>query len=137
MAGRVRIIDGLKAIERLLEEYRRMIYRYNSIIAEKGFYLKPVHIVVREVDGVKRRYVYIGRYWWRVSYAGKKGRISRVKWVYVGREKPRELIGYPDPPPHPLVGLSYIVEGNDVIMDANTFKRYKWVFEGYKVVPEE
>jgi hypothetical protein len=137
MPKRVRIVNGLEAVEKLLEEYRRLLYRYNSLVSSKGYYLKPVHVVVRDTPYGRKKYVYIGRYWWKVKYAGKKGSTSKVKWTYVGREKPRELLGYPDPPHHPLIGLSYIVDGRDVILELKKYEKFRWVFEGYKAVIED
>ena len=133
----LRIINGLDAVERLLEEYKRKIYRYNSLIRDTGFYLKPLHIVSRRVDDGRRTYYYFGRYWWRVVYAGKSGKTSRVKWIYVGREKPSELAGYPDPPSYPIAGLRFSVDGRDVIIDRRVYEKYRWVFEGYTVVEVE
>ncbi|KSW12232.1 hypothetical protein CF15_05620 [Pyrodictium occultum] len=130
------MINGLEAVERLLEEYRRRIYRYNSLIRGTGFYLKPMHIVTKNTPEGKRTYYYIGRYWWRVLYQGKSGSTSRVKWIYVGREKPRELEGYPDPPEHPVAGLRFTVEGRDIILDRRVYEKYRWVFEGYEAVEE-
>jgi hypothetical protein len=137
MPQRIRILNGVEALNRMLEEYKRLIYNYNSLIAKTGYYLKPVHIVVKNTLQGRKKYVYIGRYWWKIEYAGKKGSTSRVRWIYIGKEKPKDLIGYPDPPYHPLIGLSYIVDGKDVIIDVKKFEKYRWVFEGYKAVVEE
>jgi len=84
-------------------------------------------------DGRRKIYQYIGRYWWKISYCGKRGKTSRVCWKYVGREKPKELQDLPDPPPNPLSGLHYIVDGDDVILDERMYERFKWVFSAYKV----
>jgi hypothetical protein len=135
--ARVRVKGGWRAIEQLLEDYKSRIYKYNSTISKTGFYLKPVHVVVKSTSAGKRKYIYIGRYWWKISYVGRQGKTSRIRWVYVGTEKPRELIGYPDPPPHPLVGLSLAVEGDDVILDESMYRRFSWLFKGYQVVVEK
>lgn len=132
----VLIRGGLRAIEELLEEYKRLIYRYNELLRGTGLYLKPMHVVTRETRLGRLRYIYIGRYWWRVSYAGKSGKTSRVKWVYLGREKPPEASSLPDPPEHPVAGLTYaIVNGGDVVLRREVYERYRWLFEGYEAVP--
>ncbi len=94
---------GSKALEEALEKYRRELYSYNSFIKRYGYYLKPMHIVYRRTKRGLTKYVYYGRYWYRVKYLDKHGGTSRVKWVYVGREKPDPRL--PDPPVHPLDGL--------------------------------
>ncbi len=114
----------------MLEDVLKSFYEYNSRIRDKGFYLKPVHIVSRSVGGVKRTYYYVGRYWWRLEYAGKRGKTSKVRWRYVGREKPPDL---PEPPPNPLEGLRFYAVGNDVYLDRKTFEKYRWVFAGHSV----
>ncbi len=63
---------------------------------------------------------------------GKKGKTSLIKWIYLGREKPKELYNYPDPPPNPLSGLRYRVEGRDIIIESQIYSRYKEIFKGYK-----
>jgi len=123
---------GLRRIENYLEEYRELIYKYNSMIKDSGYYLKPTHIVVKkDPTGAKRTYVYIGRYWWKIHYAGKKGKTSIVKWIYIGKEKPKELHNMPDPPSSPLLGLSFtILENGDVVLRDDVYKRYSWLFKG-------
>lgn len=124
---------GLEAVARLLEEYKRDLYSYNSMIRETGYYLKPVHIVVKNTVDGRKRYVYVGRYWWRIVYTGKKGKTSRIKWIYVGKEKPQELKNYPDPPGNPLVGFSFIpVDNGDILVREDVFKRYSWLFTGHE-----
>ncbi len=78
----------LKELERL---YREELYHYNSLIQWSKIKLKPMHIVVSK----GRRYIYLGRYWYRVEY--KEG---RVVWTYLGKEKPLSCL--PDPPLNPL-----------------------------------
>lgn len=125
--------NGLDAVASLLEEYKRAIYRYNSMIRGTGYYLKPMHVVVKHSASGEKKYTYVGRYWWRVVYVGKKGKTSRVKWIYVGKEKPAELKDYPDPPNHILVGFSFIVlNGRDILVREDVFKRYRWIFTGYE-----
>ena len=130
----LRVRGGLRAVRAALERYLRQLYSYNSMARRHGVYLKPVHVVVRSVGGVRRTYYYVGRYWWRVEYAGKSGRTSRLRWRYLGREKPRELSGsLPDPPPNPLEGLSFYAVGDDVYVSEEVYQRFRWVFEGYEV----
>ncbi len=125
--------NGLDAVASLLEEYKRAIYRYNSMIRGTGYYLKPIHVVVKHDTSGEKKYIYVGRYWWRVVYVGKKGKTSRVKWIYVGKEKPAELKDYPDPPSHILVGFSFIVlNDRDILVREDVFKRYRWIFTGYE-----
>ncbi len=131
----IRVVNGRKALKTILESYVRELYQYNSVIKDTGFYLKPVHIVVKKTSGGKRYYYYYGRYWWRIVYAGKKGRTSRVKWKYYGKSKPRELAGYPDPPRNPLEGVKVVVEGDDIIVSIEQFNRIKRFLHGYRAVP--
>jgi len=136
MPCRVRVRGGYRALEAALEEHKRLIYEYNTLLRGTGYYLKPVHIVTRRTSNGKARYLYIGRYWWRLSYAGKKGHTSRVQWIYVGKEKPEELGSLPDPPTSPLQGLTVRIEGDDVVLDEKLYQRYRWLFEGYEAVRE-
>lgn len=77
------------------------IYNYNSLIKPKGYYLKPVHIVTRYLpDGTKITYYYYGRYWYRLE---KDPATKKLKWKYLGKEKPDPSL--PDPPPFQLEGL--------------------------------
>lgn len=80
------------------------IRRYNRSIRGKGYYLKPVHQVVKKTPGGKRVFYYFGRYWYTILYLGRDGwGKTRLKWVYRGRETPP---GLPPPPPLPLEGAS-------------------------------
>ena len=79
------------------------LYEYNNEAKKHGFYLKPVHIVVKKnSSGDKLKYYYFGRYWYKIMPVKRKNRRS-IKWVYVGRNKP--LNNLPDPPRNPLEGL--------------------------------
>lgn len=118
----VRLRGARKALEGFMESYLRKVYEYNSAIRGSGYYLKPVHVVVkRGADGSRRVYLYYGRYWWKVVYAGKRGGTSLVRWVYQGRVKPP---GLPDPPVNPLEGLKLRVEGDDLLLDRSVLERY-------------
>ncbi|MET1101789.1 MAG: hypothetical protein ABWW69_04855 [Pyrodictiaceae archaeon] len=126
----IRIINGIRIIKDFMEKYKRELYAYNSMISETGYYLKPVHIVVRTMpNGEKRSYYYYGRYWWKIVYIGKRGRTSRIKWKYLGKRKPLELSKYPEPPPNPLEGLSYYVQDNDIIVRKKIYEAFKNIFK--------
>ncbi len=99
----VKVDLKIKEVLPIIEKQLQKIYEYNKRIKNTGYYLKPVHIVVKKtISGEKKIYRYYGRYWWNVVYRGKRGGKSIIKWIYVGREKPP---GIPDPPTHPLEGL--------------------------------
>ncbi len=73
------------------------IYEYNNRIRNTGYYLKPVHMTMRRLaDGTTLKYYYYGRYWYRVE----RNKEGRVRWIYLGKEKPSPDL--PDPPPNPL-----------------------------------
>lgn len=75
-------------------------YEYNNKIRHTGFYLKPVHISTRRLqDGTAISYYYYGRYWYRLE----KDPLGRLKWVYIGKDKPVPEL--PDPPRNPLEGV--------------------------------
>ncbi len=102
------------------------------MISHTGYYLKPVHYAYyTTASGERRRYTYIGRYWYRLERRG-----GRIRWKYVGREKPRELEGYPDPPPNPLEGLRFarVGDSDDVLLDWGGYQRFQWLFEGLEVI---
>ncbi|MEM1750607.1 MAG: hypothetical protein QW369_05150 [Desulfurococcaceae archaeon] len=89
--------------EEAIENYKKELYSYNNAIRHYGYYLKPMHIVCRRTRSGLVKYIYYGRYWYKVKYLGKYRGTSKVKWVYVGRNKPDPRL--PDPPIHPLNGL--------------------------------
>ncbi len=136
MPRSILVKNGLKAIETLLEDYRRAVYAYNSLISGTGYYLKPTHVVTRRLeDGTRLRYIYIGRYWWRLSYVSRRGGKGGVKWRYIGKEKPAALKDYPDPPEPPLAGLRFaLLGGDDILVPWDVYERFKWLFKGYKAV---
>lgn len=120
----IRVYSGAQAIARALSELKKDIYAYNSAIRATGYYLKPVHMAYRYVNGRKRVYEYYGRYWW--------------KWVnkrmkYIGRSPPVSL---PPPPKSPLEGLKIIRDGNDVILSCEQYDKFKHLFEGLAVAKE-
>ncbi|MGC8909926.1 MAG: hypothetical protein ACP5O5_05005 [Fervidicoccaceae archaeon] len=101
-----------EVLAEILEKIKGYFKSYNKSISGSGYYLKPIHFSSRQVEGKKRKYVYLGRYWWKVLYLGrtKEGKV-KLKWIYVGKTKPS---GLPEPPDNPLEGVSiYIKEGED------------------------
>ncbi len=130
-----RIIGARKYFEGLVEQYKLSIYRYNESIKNTGYYLKPVHMVYRkDQEGRTRIYYYVAKYWWHVSYVGRRGKTSRVKWIYVGSRMPYhpDLMVNP-PPPSPLEGIAYSLDGEDVIMTEKNYRRVKDLLEGFRV----
>ena len=116
MNKHLRIKDGYKVIMDLFTPYRRRIYEYNSLIRETGYYLKPIHIVVKKMNDTRNKYIYFGRYWYRVARSSN----GKLRWVYIGREKPDPQL--PEPPLNPFEGLKIIVDGNDIIVDEHTYR---------------
>ncbi|RLG79621.1 MAG: hypothetical protein DRO13_05635 [Thermoprotei archaeon] len=101
----------VKKINLLLSEYMPEFYRYNSMLKSKKYYLKPVHIVIkRKSSGKVVKYYYYGRYWYRIER--KTNGSSRIKWIYLGKEKPERNL--PDPPHNPLDGLVIKVSSDEV-----------------------
>lgn len=99
---RILIRGGLSYLLDLFLRYKLEIMEYNERIRSSGYYVKPIHVTYRSSGGRRLKYVYFGRYWYRVT---KKG--GRVVWVYLGREKPEPSL--PDPPPNPFEGVSVVV----------------------------
>jgi hypothetical protein len=123
---KIRVINGARVLEKVLDEVKRPLYEYNSVISRHGYYLKPVHKVYKRLsDGSLRVYEYYGRYWWKLR------RVSgRLRWIYVGNVKPK---GLPEPPPHALDGVIVIREGEDIIIDCDLYDKFKNVFSGLPV----
>lgn len=107
----------LKKINILLSNYLPDIYRYNSLIKNRNYYLKPIHIVVKKTSSDIVKYMYYGRYWYRL--VKKPG---GVKWVYIGRSKPERDL--PDPPSNPLEGLVLKITSSEVVVLSCTRELY-------------
>jgi len=89
----------------LLDYYKRALYEYNNEAKRFGFYLKPVHIVVKNTLRGRMVYNYYGRYWYKLAKSNGK-----IKWIYVGVTKPiKEL---PEPPLNPLLLISTALTNN-------------------------
>ena len=128
----VLVRGGYRRVREALERYREQLYHYNSVVSPLGYYLKPVHYsYYTTADGERKRYVYLGRYWYRVERRG-----GRIRMRYVGREKPKELEGVPDPPPNPLEGLRFarIGDSDDILLEEDVYRRFAWLFDGLEVI---
>lgn len=107
--------DVIKKINLLLSDYLTTIYMYNSVIKARNYYLKPVHIVTKKkASGEKIKYYYYGRYWYRIERSSN----GRIKWIYIGKEKP--ISSLPDPPKNPLEGLVVKIDGDELEIIATT-----------------
>lgn len=128
----VRIVNGKQRLKEIMDNFLKSLYNYNASIRGLGYYLKPYHVVVYKSRYGTKKYYYYGRYWYRVKYVGKKGKTSIVKWEYVGKNKPDKRL--PDPPPHPLEGIVFLIEGEDIIMREVDYVKVGKLFEGLKIV---
>lgn len=125
----LRVVGGARILNAILADLKKVLYEYNRLVKSSGYYLKPVHKVYKESRGLKRVYEYYGRYWWRLERRG-----GRVRYVYSGTVKPREVSL--EPPSNPLEGLVVIREGEDVIVKCSDFEKFSGIFRGFKVVRE-
>lgn len=90
----------LRRLSLVIGEILPVFYEYNKRIKHLGLYLKPIHIVTRKSsDGSTVKYYYYGRYWYKLE----KTPDGKIKWIYIGREKP--IPSLPDPPLNPLEGV--------------------------------
>lgn len=105
------------AFSYLLDLYTRFkleIMEYNEKIKSTGYYIKLMHVVHKNSSEARLKYVYFGRYWYRVSKK-EKG----VSWIYLGREKPEPSL--PEPPLNPFEGVSVVVlNDEDIEVDVET-----------------
>jgi len=100
------------------------IHEYNNRIKDTGYYLKPIHMSTRRLlDGTVLKYYYYGRYWYRVERSGGK----RIRWIYLGREKPSPLL--PDPPRNPLEGVVVKKYDNRVEIEFSSEEVLREVYE--------
>ncbi|MCX8185210.1 MAG: hypothetical protein RMI56_04145 [Sulfolobales archaeon] len=102
------IRKGLNHLLDLYIKYKLELLDYNEMIKNTGYYIKPIHIAYRSSGGSRLKYVYFGRYWYRVSKRG-----GRLIWIYLGKEKPEPSL--PDPPLNPFEGISAIVVNDEDI----------------------
>lgn len=96
-----------KVLKTLVDDYRAALYSYNTMIKKYGVYLKPIHIVVKKTSEGAKVYHYYGKYWYKVVYSN-----GRLRWVYIGREKPFPEI--PNPPLNPIIAVKIINRDNDI-----------------------
>lgn len=114
--------DILRKVSLLLSDYLPVLYKYNSSIKGRNYYLKPVHIVIKKKSsGDKIKYYYYGRYWYRIEKKNNGG--VRIKWVYLGTAKPEEDL--PDPPKNPLEGLVIKVSKDEFEVIASSRELYE------------
>ena len=99
-----------EALKKYHENLRRKIYEYNERIRSTGYYLKPIHIVKKNLSSGVRVYYYFGRYWYKLVKVG-----SKIKWIYIGREKPDPKL--PEPPINILEKCKVVIAGGDVYVD--------------------
>ncbi|MEM1622789.1 MAG: hypothetical protein QW780_02140 [Sulfolobales archaeon] len=116
MRRRILIKGGLSHLLDLYTQFKLKILSYNEKIKSTGYYVKPIHVTYKNSCGVKLKYVYFGRYWYRLSK-----RKERITWVYVGKEKPDPSL--PDPPLNPFEGVSVIVlNDEDIEVEVETLQ---------------
>ncbi|MEM2007213.1 MAG: hypothetical protein QW154_06215 [Sulfolobales archaeon] len=108
MRRKVLIRSGLSYLLDLYTQFKLELLEYNERIRDTGYYVKPMHVTYKSDNGVKLKYVYFGRYWYRVNKRKK-----RLGWVYLGKEKPDPSL--PDPPLNPFEGVSAIVLNDEDI----------------------
>ena len=106
----LRILGGKRLLNEILNEYLKEIYEYNSKLP-KGVVLKPFHYV----NSKGRKYVYLGRYFYKYETIGGK-----VRWRYIGKEVPKD---FPPPPPNPLEGVRFEVDGDYLILSERDLER--------------
>jgi len=113
----IRLREGYSLLMNIFSPYRSRIYKYNEVIKDSGYYLKPLHIVYRTINKYRVKYLYFGRYWYRV-YKSKGKNKSKIRWIYIGRDKPDPHL--PDPPINPFEGIAVIADSEDILVDEKT-----------------
>ncbi|MFN3267930.1 MAG: hypothetical protein ACK416_01575 [Zestosphaera sp.] len=134
MRAKVAIIDGYPILMNLYEPYKYKLNEYNMLIKDSGYYLKPLHFVYLKSPRMflSIRYVYFGRYWYRVyRVSGSRSR-SKIRWIYVGKEKPDPTL--PDPPLNPFEGLYVLAVGSDVLLSEKSYKALVRISESFRGV---
>jgi len=124
--SRVLIKGGLRVLLDLYTPYKVEVMKYNDSIRWSGYYVKPIHVTYKNRSGTTLRYLYFGRYWYRISRKG-----GRVSWIYLGREKPDPVL--PDPPLNPFEGLSATAIGEDVELDLDSLKLLSTIEKAFGV----
>ncbi|MEM0380135.1 MAG: hypothetical protein QXX35_01310 [Desulfurococcaceae archaeon] len=110
-----------REIKLLLSSFLTELYRYNNMIKNWNYYLKPIHIVVKKrSNGEIVKYIYYGRYWYRLARKS-----SGIKWIYIGREKP--VRNLPDPPSNPVEGLVVKIAGDEVVVLTGSREIYELI----------
>ena len=128
-SDKIIVFNGVEIIREIVSEYLKILSEYNKLVYKMGYYLKPKHVVYKKTSMGRVKYVYYGRYWWKLAYDGKRGKTSRVKWIYIGLTRPE---GVPNPPENPLEGLKVRIAGCDVVLDREVYERFKDYFRGLK-----
>lgn len=113
---KVLIKGGLNHILDLYSQFKLEILSYNERIKDTGYYVKPMHVAYKNNDAGRVKYIYFGRYWYRVVR-----RDNRLVWVYVGKDKPEPSL--PDSPPNPFENVSIaVINDNDIEIDLNSLE---------------
>lgn len=116
--GREKILikGGYGHLLDLYAHYKLEIMRYNEMIRSTGYYVKPIHVTYKNSAEARLKYVYFGRYWYRISRR-KRG----VAWIYLGKEKPEPSL--PDPPLNPFEGVSVtVLNDEDIEVEPGTLR---------------
>lgn len=117
--------EVVKQINLLISNHLPKIYSYNKLIRYTKYYLKPIHMVVKKKpDGGKTKYYYYGRYWYKLEYGNNGSR--KLKWIYVGKNKPSEDL--PEPPDNPLDGLVLKISDGEVEIVASRREIYQLIY---------
>lgn len=114
--GKILIKGGYGHLLDLYSQYKLEIMKYNERIRSTGYYVKPIHVTYKNSSEARLKYVYFGRYWYRISRR-KRG----IAWIYLGREKPEPSL--PDPPLNPFEGVSVtVLDDEDIEVEPETLR---------------